>query len=128
MSITDECIEWWGRISPAGYGRRGPHLAHRWSYETHVGPIPAGLELDHLCRNTTCINPDHLEPVTRAENNRRKEMHLGIGEYATHCVNGHEYTPENTYLRPAGSSGARDCRTCIAERVRRYKERKKNAA
>jgi hypothetical protein len=69
------CWVWQWRIGPDGYGvvhvRRSPRQAHRVIYESHVGPIPAGLDLDHLCRVRACVNPAHLEPVTRAENIRR---------------------------------------------------------
>lgn len=74
------CIEWIGGRTTAGYGSfaartaRGAEkkvMAHRWSYEHHVGAIPEGLDLDHLCRNRACINPEHLEPVTRAVNIQR---------------------------------------------------------
>jgi hypothetical protein len=69
------CWEWQGAISWNGYARikRNGKLqwAHRWYYEQTKGPIPSGMDLDHLCRNTRCVNPDHLEPVTKAENQRR---------------------------------------------------------
>lgn len=65
---TDECVPFRGRIKPNGYGMIGQQYAHRLSYETHVGPIPEGLEIDHLCRNRACINFRHLEPVTHSEN------------------------------------------------------------
>jgi hypothetical protein len=76
------CWEWTGTVKPNGYanfqvpGRRSPANAHRWLWEQLVGPIAKGLDLDHLCRNRKCVNPDHLEPVTRRENLRR-----GIGRY-----------------------------------------------
>lgn len=71
---TESCWNWTGALAK-GYGRINcagdKWLAHRWSYEHHVGPIPEGLDIDHLCENTRCVNPEHLEPVTGAENTRR---------------------------------------------------------
>ncbi len=67
----DGCWGWAGRIDGAGYGRWSRHLAHRLSYEFHVGPIPEGLVIDHLCRNRSCVNPVHLEVVTQKVNVRR---------------------------------------------------------
>lgn len=78
-------------------------LAHRVSYQVFIGPIPEDLELDHLCRVRNCVNPEHLEPVTHAENVRR-------GAAArTHCTRGHEITPENTY---ESKKGIKRCRQC----------------
>ncbi len=71
---TDTCWLWLGFCEPKGYGKLkawGEQLAHRLSYRLHVGPIPEGLTLDHLCCNKRCVNPDHLEPVTSGENTRR---------------------------------------------------------
>lgn len=86
--------------------------AHRLMFELHRGPIPTGLQIDHLCRQPLCVNPDHLEPVTSAENTRRGKALI------THCPAGHPYDDANTYLaeRPTGS--ARHCRTCLAIRKR----------
>lgn len=111
---TDTCWLWKGGRDRRGYGRFGGRIAHRVVYSALVGPIPEGLELDHLCLVIACVNPAHLEPVTPAENMRRR--------YATYtrCVNGHAYTAANTYIRP---SGHRDCRVCVRERARRYKAR-----
>jgi len=107
------CWTWTGTIDPGGYGHyklgQSQH-AHRVAYELVVGPIPEGLELDHLCRNPSCVNPAHLEPVTHAENVRR-----GTVAQRTHCQKGHEYTPENTRMR----NGARVCRECHREQRRR---------
>jgi hypothetical protein len=71
-----DCWEWRGNVSNYGYGRtsigqKRTALAHRFSYEYYVGPIPEGLTIDHLCRNTRCVNPSHLEPITASENQKR---------------------------------------------------------
>ena len=115
----DDCIEWTGRIDRRGYGREGAKLAHRAAWERIHGPIPDGLTIDHLCFNPPCVHVGHMRLLTRVENaqNQRKA-------FKTHCVNGHEYTPENTYPRPATCGGKRDCRACIRERAARYKSRK----
>lgn len=114
--FTSPCWIWQRSRDVAGYGRLwrlGHSLAHRWSYEQHVGPIPEGLELDHLCRVPACVNPGHLEPVSHAENMARSAPAV-----KTHCVNGHAYDEANTYARP---SGQRDCRACIRERAAKYR-------
>ena len=115
------CIEWTGDKGNSGYGRFwiGPEnsrkaLAHRWSYEYHVGPIPDGLVIDHLCRNKICVNPKHLEPVTASENVRRgvsAERIKAAAEARTHCRRGHEYTEENTGRR-ASRPRERFCKEC----------------
>lgn len=121
----DGCWLWAGRKSKNGYGRfyigtsrldQRYASAHRWAYEALVGPIPDGLDLDHLCRNRACCNPAHLEPVTRIENIRR-----GIGPALlglvngskSECVNGHEFTKANTRIR---TGGGRTCRQCERDR------------
>jgi hypothetical protein len=75
VELTLLCWEWRGAVGSSGYGvfHAGPglELAHRFAYEALVGPIPEGCDLDHLCGNTRCVNPAHLEPVTHAENVRR---------------------------------------------------------
>ena len=111
----------------AGYTKHG---AHRFAYELVVGPIPQGLHLDHLCRNTHCVNPAHLEPVTPGENVRRG-MSGGNRRDKTHCVHGHEFTPENTIMRT--SNGVRPgyqlraCRQCYQAFRRTYRARKRAA-
>lgn len=87
---------------------------HRLAYEILVGPIPHGMVLDHLCRNRACYNPAHLQPVSRAENGRRQVNHNTL---KTHCKRGHEFTPENTYMK---SMGKRQCRECKRKLERSY--------
>lgn len=110
------CWEWTGAArNDLGYGSfsltRGRTVAaYRYSYETLVGPIPAGAHLDHLCRNPRCVNPNHLEPVSPRENILR-----GVGAPArnlrkTHCVRGHEFTPDNTRFENGGRR--RVCKQC----------------
>lgn len=109
---SDGCWVWQGATSNGygvvGLGRRtdGTGKAHRVLYELLVGPVPPGMELDHLCRNRRCVNPDHLEPVTRQENIDRSP--LMPGSRAT-CPKGHPYEGENLYLYP---NGWRACRAC----------------
>jgi hypothetical protein len=79
-------------------------------YRHLVGPIPAGLDLDHLCLNRRCCNPEHVEPVTRSENVRR-ELARRWATLPTHCKNGHEWTPENTVHLPK----QRRCKACRRE-------------
>lgn len=111
------CWIWTGALNYGGYGTlnigdQRKVYAHRWSYEQHVGDIPTGLQLDHLCRVRACVNPDHLEPVTLAVNAAR-----GIKATRTRCVNGHHFTPTNTYRRP--DTGTRQCRACAHARYLR---------
>lgn len=120
-----ECWVWTSTKDRMGYGKfwvRGLQkslLAHRVAFMWYVGPIPKGFDIDHLCRNPSCVRPDHLEPVTRAENLRR-----GLrGVLTTHCPYGHDYSlPGNVYLNKRGH---RHCAVCTRERQRRYHARKR---
>lgn len=98
--------------------------AHVLAYEALVGPIPEGCELDHLCRNRACWKPSHLEPVSHGENVRRGAG-AAFQRDKTHCPRGHEYSVENTFMRPQRSGGgnSRECRQCIREREREYRMR-----
>jgi hypothetical protein len=112
---TDTCWLWTGHIDGGGYGRFRPRasrspFAHRWAYEEVVGPVPEGLELDHVCRVRHCVNPDHLEPVTHRENILRSDNFMAHRARQTHCKWGHEFTPENTIARPGGLRGCRECK------------------
>lgn len=113
---TDSCWLWMGaraggKNKDYGYFRVGKKLAysHRVSFRIYNGPIPEGFNIDHLCKNTLCVNPKHLEAVSQRENLLRGNTRNAINARKTHCLNGHEFTPENTYWH--GSS--RTKRGCI---------------
>jgi hypothetical protein len=122
------CWLWVGADNGIGYGivgvpgRRSPMLAHRALYEHVNGPIEPGLELDHLCRNPTCVNPDHLEAVTKKENLRRGNGVIARKKRAakvTHCPRGHPYSGENLHIYVArdGSTNKR-CKICTTRKMR----------
>lgn len=113
---TATCWRWLGYIGSGGYGRvaaglfgRNTMLAHRVAYLLAVGPIPPGLELDHLCRNRWCVRPEHLEPVTHRTNSLRGRSPNVVRHHAGTCLRGHV---EGRY---AGSQ----CKTCSREATRR---------
>ncbi len=97
--------------------------AHRVVWLLNRGPIPEGLDLDHLCRNTRCCNPVHLEPVTRSENLRRSPL-MDNNSMKTHCLRGHEFTEDNTRVRP---NGHRTCKECMRMHVRNWRKRNASA-
>ena len=122
----DGCWEWVGAKDGRGYAdfyyNKAVGQAHRYAYETFVGDIPEGLALDHLCRVPLCVNPEHLEPVTWRENLMRGNTWTRRNAEKTHCVQGHEYTPENTYVCP---KGWRRCRTCIEKNSAKQAEKRR---
>lgn len=117
----------WRNPSRNGYGyiwvteQRRSQPAHRFSYETFVGAIPAGMQIDHLCRVRNCVNPRHLEAVTGRENILRGVSPPAQNARVTHCRKGHPYDISNTYT---SKRGMRYCRACAREkaRARGYRE------
>jgi hypothetical protein len=118
MVDTAGCWLWRASMNNNGYGQiaigtkdggdRRRVLAHRLSYELARGPIPEGMSLDHLCRKPACVNPDHLEPVSHAENMRRSRGY----RRKTECKSGHALTPDNLVPR-AGKEGQFRCKACL---------------
>lgn len=109
------CQLWIGYRFPNGYGLFSPGgrehsvYAHRWAHQHFVGPIPEGLEVAHKCGNRACVNPQHLKAITHRENLFDTLTSTRLNSEKTHCVKGHEYTPENTiYTR----EGWRQCKKC----------------
>lgn len=106
------CWDWIGSLTPSGYGSLGwrgrRFRAPRFYYEREYGPIPQGLEIDHLCRNRKCVRPDHLEAVTHRENILRGDSPPGLHARKMHCPRGHLY-----------EDGKRRCRECVVEETAR---------
>jgi hypothetical protein len=119
IEVEADCWVWRGYRNQGGYGIVWDHdrltSAHRAMYEKLVGPIPDGLQLDHLCRVRACVNPDHLEPVTPAENLRRGAG----GRLRATCKRGHQLVPPNVYVN---ARGGRQCRQCALVRASRRRE------
>ena len=104
------CVPWSKYLRESGYGQRyfrgTTMLAHRAVWIERFGPIPNGLEVDHVCKNRSCVNTKHLRLLTHAANMRFSQH--------SHCIRGHLFTKENAYHR---KDGGRNCRTCHRERM-----------
>lgn len=138
IDLSTPCIQAPGRRCRAGYRYASTpgdadRSAHRLAYKKAYGPIPDGMQVDHVCHNADlsclggpscvhrgCMNPLHLEAVTRSVNIQR-----GVIGRIVVCRNGHQYDEVNTYVRP---NGRRDCRACVRERVGRYQAKKRKGA
>lgn len=116
------CHIWTRATDRDGYGKFGAdgrtHRAHRWTFEQAHGPLAPGVEVDHICRNRSCVRLDHLRAATRAENVANSSAGHNM-RAKTHCPAGHPYSPDNTLI---GRDGFRRCRTC-----RRARERARTA-
>lgn len=117
------CWIWLLVRNPEGYGLFRVNgktvLAHRFSYEQKHGPIPDGLQSDHLCRVRSCVNPDHIEPVTPKVNTNRGVNH---NKEKTHCLRGHVLSGKNLYIRPDGD---RECKACHLMHCENYRLKKR---
>lgn len=117
----------WTASTSAGYGQlwhrdHGRAIgAHRIAYELYRGEIPAGFDIDHLCRTPSCVNPDHLEAVTHRENVMRGESPGARAQRRTHCSEGHVLSGENLYVEPSGCRRCRICRRVALSNSRRNK-------
>lgn len=115
------CILWMGPVNSKGYGQvndsGSTRKVHRIVYEAAKGPIPAGLTIDHKCKVTCCVNPNHLEAVTIAENVRRSSVGKKMAA-RTHCNHGHDFAVHGWLKK---SNGYRRCAECERIRGRAYK-------
>lgn len=123
------CWLWMGSHQPQGYGTiwngKRPEQAHRVSYREFVGEIPDDCDIDHVCRQRACVNPDHLEAVSHQENMRRSDALMGINARKTHCKRGHELSGANLRINPNGS---RQCRQCVNFHGREARRRKRETS
>ena len=124
LDKTTGCWNWNGCKSAKGYGRfqllGKTYNAHRISYVIHGGTLLTGKEIDHKCRNRSCVNPFHLQQISHKENVLIGESLQAKNKRKTHCIRGHEFTDSNTYFR---KDGGRTCNTC---RNIKHKLKRKN--
>lgn len=124
IDASGECWLWTGGLNRNGYGRtthpdtQRTVAAHRLVYEVLIGPIPAGMQLDHLCRVRRCVNPHHVEPVTQRVNLLRGETIAARAAATEACPAGHPYAGRNLYIAPSGDRRCRECHK-IAQATRR---------
>lgn len=125
IDASGDCWLWTGHTAGGGYGRTGwpVRMAHRVIFEALVGPIPARMTLDHLCRVPTCVNPDHLQVVSERDNILRGFAPPALNARKTHCRRGHPLAGENVTLY----RGTRRCRACQRMFDQTYKSRRKEA-
>ena len=136
--VDDGCWIWTGAYreqygvftAPRNGKSRAVHPAHTWSYWLHVGEFAEGLELDHLCKKPSCVNPKHLEPVTPTVNKQRSDCPSGINFRKTHCLNGHALVGDNLYsrrrlLKSGEVATHRLCKTCQRARNEAHLARKR---
>ena len=113
LVTKSDCHEWNGHVTKNGYGltycNKKTCYVHRLVYEYYFGSIPTGFQIDHLCKNRKCMNPNHLEAVTQKENILRSDGITAIQSRQTHCVHGHPLSGDNLYVSPKKH---RSCKTC----------------
>lgn len=124
---VSRCWPWTGALSNNGYGkfrwRNRTVQAHRFAWYLFFKENPVNETLDHLCRNRTCVNPSHLSDVSQRENSMRSSNPSATNSRKTHCIHGHKFTKDNTYI---DKQGRRHCRACAARRDKqRYKAKYK---
>lgn len=126
------CWVWQRDVSGYGYASfwaDGKKIAvHRWAHQRFVGPIPDGYQVDHLCKNTRCVNPDHLEAVTQRENTLRNGGPTALAARKTHCYHGHELPAEHWHREGNRMRRRRRCKRCSADAQARLRQRRKAAA